>query len=168
MDSDIVHMVLRNFLNSWDRLVEIAIQNIKKTLRKHREDDCDQYLAVLVQRTTQNSSGISASELLMKRKLRTLVPSLNVNVHTKTKLKKPWINQSREIQTLNTSNTVPYQQNNNWEQTGTILNKNNLPWSYTLLNNKDTVIQRNRLHLEKMNSNFIKTEDDNDMTKSKI
>ena len=49
------------------------------------------YLAMLALRTTKNSSGTSATELLMKRKLRTLVPSLNVNVNTKTKLKKPTV-----------------------------------------------------------------------------
>ena len=35
--------------------------------------------------------------------------------------------------------------------------------SYTLLNNKDNVIRRNRCHLIKMDSNFIKIENDNDI-----
>ena len=35
-----------------------------------------------------------------------------------------------------------------------------MPWSYTLLIDKDNDIQRNRRHLE---SNFLKTENDNDM-----
>ena len=83
----------KKFSKSWDFIhktsspefpqrngfVERAIQTIKKTLRKCREDDSDPYLAMLALRTTKNSSGTSASELLMKQKLRTLVPSLNVN-----------------------------------------------------------------------------------------
>ena len=33
---------------------------------------------------------------------------------------------------------------------------------YTLLNGKDNVIRRSRRHLIKMDSNFVKTENDND------
>ena len=135
--------------------VERAIQTIKKTLRKRREDDNDPYLAMLPLRTTKNSSGKSASELLMKRKLRTLVTSLNVNINTIKKLKKATV---RELQPLNTNNMVRYRQNNNWTWTGIILNKNDLPWSYPLLNNKDNVAGRNRRHLIKMDSYFVKTE----------
>ena len=89
---------LKKFSKSWDfihktsspefpqsnEFVERAILTIKKTLRKCREDDSDPCLAILVLRKTKNSSGTSAPELLMKRKLRTLVPSLNVNLNTKT------------------------------------------------------------------------------------
>ena len=35
--------------------------------------------------------------------------------------------------------------------------------SYTLLNKKDDVIQTNRCHLIKMDSNFVKIESDNDI-----
>ena len=77
--------------------VEIAIQTIMETLRKCREDNNDPYLVMSVLRTTKNSSGTATSELLMKRKLWTQVPSLNVNVNTKTKLKKPMVSQSRKL-----------------------------------------------------------------------
>ena len=108
---------------------------------------------MLALRTTKNSSGISGSELLIKRKLRTQVPSLNVNVKTTTKLKKPPVSQSRELQPLDTNDTVRYRQNN----------KNDLPRSYTLLNAKNNVIRRNRCDLIKMDSKFAETENDNDI-----
>ena len=38
-----------------------------------------------------------------------------------------------------------------------------MPQSYTLLNNKDNLIQRNKCHLIKMNSNFVKNGNDNDV-----
>ena len=38
-----------------------------------------------------------------------------------------------------------------------------MPRSYTLLNDKDNAIRRNKRHLINMGSNFIKTENDNDM-----
>ena len=38
-----------------------------------------------------------------------------------------------------------------------------MPRSYILLNDKDNVIPRNRCHLIKMDSDFFKTENDNDM-----
>ena len=126
--------------------VERAIQTIKKTQRKCREDDSDPYLAMLALRTTKNSSGTSASEMLMKRKLQTPVPPLNVNANTKTKLMKPTLSQSRELQPFNTSDTVRYRQNNNWTRTGIILNKSDMPRSYTVLNDKNNVIRRNRSH----------------------
>ena len=160
----------KKFSKSWDFIrktsspefpqsngfVERAIQTIKKTLHKCREDDSTPYLAMLALRTTKDSSGTSASELLMKRTLRTLVPSLNVNANTKTKL-----SQSRELQPFNTSNTVRYRQNNNWTRTGIILNKSDMPRSYTLLNDKNNVIRRNRRHLIKMDPNFLKIENEN-------
>ena len=68
--------------------VERAIQTIKKTLQKRREDDNDPCLAMLPLRTTKNSSGKSVSELLIKRKLLTLVTSLNVNINTIKNLRK--------------------------------------------------------------------------------
>ena len=78
---------------------------------------------MLVLRTTRKSSGTSALELLMKRKLRTPVSSLSVIGKTKMKLNKPTVSQSRESQPLNTGDTIRYHQNNNWTQTGIILNK---------------------------------------------
>ena len=54
-------------------------------------------------------------------------------------------------------------QNKNWTWTGTILNNNEMPWCYALLNNKNNVIRRNGRHLIKTNSNFVNTENDNDM-----
>ena len=77
--------------------VEMAIQTIMETLQKCREDNNDPYLVMLVLRTTKNSSGRATSELLIKRKLWTPVPSLHVNINTKTKVKKQTINQSREL-----------------------------------------------------------------------
>ena len=113
--------------------------------------------------TRKNSSGTSPSELLTKRKLRTLVPPLNVNENTKTKLKRPTVRQSRHLQPLNTNGTVRYLQNNSWTRAGIILNKNDMPRSYTLLDDKDKVIRGNRRHLIKMDLNFVNTENSNDM-----
>ena len=71
--------------------VERAIQIIKETLRKSKDDDDDPYLAILGLRTNKNSSCISTSELLMKGTLQTLIPLLNANVKTKANLKKPTV-----------------------------------------------------------------------------
>ena len=88
-----------------------------------------------------------------------LIPSLDINVNTK----KPNVSQSTKLQPLNKNDTVRYCQSSNWTQSGIILNNNDIPQFYTLLNNKDNVIQRNIRHLIKMDSNFVKTENDNDM-----
>ena len=158
---DFIHKTSSPEFPQSNRFVERAIQTIKQTLRKCREDDSDPYLTILALRTTKNSSGTSASELLMKRKLRVLVPLLNVNGNTKTKLKKPTFSQSRELQPFNTSDTVRYRQNNNWTRTGIIFNKSDMPRSYTLLNDKNNVIRRNRRHVIKMDPKFLKIENEN-------
>ena len=44
-----------------------------------------------------------------------------------------------------------------------MLNKNDMSQSYTLLNDKGNVIRGNRRHLKKMDSNFVKIGNDNDM-----
>ena len=146
-------MSLRNFPNHGTSYTRLPVSSslsvlriIKKPIRKCKEDNSDPYLAMLALHATKNSSGTSASELLMKRKLQTLVPLQNVTVNTKTKLKKQNVCQSRELQPLNTNDTVRYCQNNNWARTGIIPNKNDImPQSYTLLKDKDKVIRRNRL-----------------------
>ena len=66
------------------------------------------------------------------------MPSLNVNINTKTKLKKPIVSQSGELEPLNRKKTARYCQNNNWARAGIILK------------DKDIVLRRNRLHLIKM------------------
>ena len=65
--------------------------------------------------------------------------------------------------TIDTNDTVSYRQNNNRTRTGKISNKNDMLWSYTLLNDKDNIIRRNRRHLIKMDPNFVKTENGNDI-----
>ena len=99
----------KTFSKSWDfiqktfsskfppsnRFRERVIQNNKKALRKCKEDDSHLYLTILSLRTPKNRSGTSPSVLLMKRKLCTLVPWLNVN--TNMKLKKPTVSQSGEL-----------------------------------------------------------------------
>ena len=150
----------KTFSKSWDftqrssipkfpqsnRFLKRAIQTITKAQRTYKEDDSHLYLTMLSLYINKSSSGISPSELLMKWKLRTLVPLLNVNVNINMKLKKKTVIQSGELQPLKTSSTVRYYQNNNWAQTGMILNNNNMFQSYTLLNDKDNVTQRNRSH----------------------
>ena len=83
---DFIHKTFSLEFPKSNGFLERAIQTVNKMLRKYREDNSDPYLAMLALRTTKNSSGTSASELLMKRKLRALVLSLNLNVNIKIKL----------------------------------------------------------------------------------
>ena len=88
---------------------------------------------------------------------------VNIKVNTKTKLKKPTVSQSMKFQSLNPRDTVRYDQNNIWTRTGIILNKNDMSRSHTMLNDKGNLIRRNRRHLIKVDSKFVKIENDNDM-----
>ena len=111
IDPNIVHKNLKHFLNHGASYKGLLVQSslrvtgfgrelfraIRKPYEKCKEDDSHLYLAILSLRTTKNSSGTSPSELLMKRKLWTLAPWLNVNVNTNMKLKKPTVSQSGEL-----------------------------------------------------------------------
>ena len=124
VDPNIVHSFIKKcskscyFINKTSSLefpqnngfVETAIQTVKKTQQKGREDDSDPYLAMLLPRTIKSSSGTSASELLMKKR------AANPSSFTtrKTKLKKATSSQSKELQSLNTADAVRDLQNNNW------------------------------------------------------
>ena len=139
-----------------------SFQTIKKTLQECRDDNKDPYLAMLALRTTKSNIGTCDSKMQMNRKLQTLVHSLNVNVNTKTKITKLIVSQSRELQTIEQKQHGPLSPEYSCTQTGIILNKNKMHRSHTLLNNRDNVIRRNRRHLIKMVSNFVKTENDID------
>ena len=99
-----------------NKFVDKGIQTIKKTQKICREDDTDPYLAIFVLRAKTPSSGTSIQSCWWKEswKLRTLVPSLKVNVNIKIKLEKQTVNQSRELQPLNSIRMVPYYWNNNY------------------------------------------------------
>ncbi|XP_057296160.1 uncharacterized protein K02A2.6-like [Hydractinia symbiolongicarpus] len=58
-------------------LVERTIQTIKRTFRKCKSDGSDPHLALLALRTSVNSANSSAAYSLMKRNLRTLIPTVN-------------------------------------------------------------------------------------------
>ena len=56
-------------------MVERTIQTVKKTLRKAKLSNNDLYLAILAVRTTPRQKRSSPAQLLMKRNLRTTLPS---------------------------------------------------------------------------------------------
>ena len=55
---------------------ERAVRTIKNLLKKNQSQNSDMYLALLAYRSTPIANGYSPSELLMGRKLRTIVPIL--------------------------------------------------------------------------------------------
>ena len=135
MGPDIILMKLRNFSKSWDFIPSfLRVMGLWRELSKPLikpyiiAEKVDPYLAILVLRTTKSSSSTSASELLMKRKLQTLEPLLNININNKAKLEKSTVSESRELQTLIKSHTVRSCQNNNWIQTGIILKNTSIPY----------------------------------------
>ena len=107
-------------------------------------------------RYAQRKTAVVHPSLLIKKKVANTSSFTKRKHNTKTKVKKPKVSQYRELQPLNTNGTVCYRLNNNWTRSRMIPNKNNMPRSYILLNDKNNVMRRNRRHLIKMNSNFVK------------
>ena len=72
------------FSKSWTELLKLL---------KKPSKNAERIIVTLALHITKNRSGTSTYELRLKKKLETLVPLLNVNVNTKTKLKKPTLSQ---------------------------------------------------------------------------
>ena len=159
-------------------LVERAIQTIKKTMKKCSEDRSDPYLALLALRTTKNSTNSSPDEILMNRKLRTILPRIDkTHVTEKEKilqehkmkmnsqLKSYYDQNSRDIPPLQQGETVRYQENGRWQRLGKVIDKHHQQRSYNIVNDNGNIIRRNRQHLIPSKERFvIKSDDDNDIS----
>ena len=90
-------------------MVERTIQTVKRTLYKAKHNNEDAYLAILHLRTTPTAEGISPASYLMKRNLRTLIPSIS-----QTQTERQHKGKDHQLKELCPGDTVRFQQNNRW------------------------------------------------------
>jgi len=127
-------------------MVERTIQTVKRALKKSKFNHEDPYLALLHLRTTPIRGSLSPSAHLMKRRLRTLIPAIDLQPSAT----------SRTLPELSVGDTVRFRADNRWGRRGVVLNKvATSPRSYNLLTDKLTQIRRNRRHLLRTQEQFI-------------
>ena len=141
-------------------LVERCVQIVKQMLRKSRESGDDSFQALLELRNTPLSGiGYSPAELLMSRRLRTMVPVLastlspqvvpkarEALLQRQVKQKTDYDRGTRALPHLEAGDTVRVRSGSTWEPaqvTGTC----NTPRSYDVITANGQQLRRNRSHL---------------------
>ena len=139
---------------------------MKKTIRKCKRNGEDVHLALLAIRSTPRKSQLySPGEILMKRKLRTNLPSLQKASSPNAKFTRNNAKQNYdgiELPKLRIGDTVRIYDHKSWSRQGTVIQKHNSPRSYNVRTNKGTVIRRNRKDLLKVQNNHNHSEFDTD------
>jgi hypothetical protein len=142
-------------------LSEKAVGIAKSILKKCSEDGVDFRAALLEYRNTPISGmNVSPAEILMSRKLRTRLPLVSSQLKPKTHFiksdlkkrqasqKKYYDRTAKQRPAFKPGDNVIIQNKRCWEP-GLIMNKENTPRSYTILNSKGNEIRRNSVHIKK-------------------
>jgi hypothetical protein len=141
-------------------LVERCVQIIKQMLRKSREAGDDSFQALLELRNTPLSGiGYSPAELLMSRRLRTMVPVMasaltpkvvnnarEILLQRQVGQKKDYDRGTRPLAPLKVGDTVRVRIGSTWEP-GIVSGTYNTPRSYEVTTANGQQLRRNRSHL---------------------
>lgn len=153
--------------------VERAIQTLKNMLLKASHTNSDIYLALLQYRNTPSDSLASPSQLLMSRKLRTIIPTStqqlkprvpkynNFRKYLKNK-KVLFSNKGQHLIPLKLGDHVIFKLNpsdKKWTK-GKIIKVGPEPRSYVISCNGKTY-RRNRVHIKKFHDNIYESNDSN-------
>ena len=140
-------------------LAERFVQTVKRILKKAFISGGDPYKALLTLNTTANNQNESPASVLMRRTLRTTLPTIWQGDRS-TEIHQPIIQpqqRGRKLPEIPTNTTVRIQsknKNDQWSKKGVVLTKRAEPRSYDVLNEKGNVIRRNRRHLIPTNEDF--------------
>ena len=144
-------------------LAEKAVQTVKALLSKSKADGKDPYLSLLEYRNTPIDDVGSPSQLLMSRRLQSILPTTLKQLQrqivdaklVEMKLKKKQENQkkfydigSRVLPPVNEGERVRVQVRDRWKE-ATVEEKLSSPRSYKVRTPTGQVIRRNRVHIRK-------------------
>ena len=131
-------------------MVECTIQTVKRTIKKCWIMNEDVHLALLILRST-NKKGYEKSpgEILMKRTLRTTLPSVKTFRSGSFEESKTLKQNSgcRALKPLKVGDRVRTHNGKTWSQTGTVERIDNNPCSYLIKRDDGVKIRWNRVHL---------------------
>lgn len=140
---------------------ESAVKIVKNIITKCVHDNSDQYEALLEQRNTpRQDTGLSPSEMLLGRKMRTMLPqvqpdtretSFNEAQHKRTKrrsgVKRCYDRKCRNLPKLLGGQNVYFQKLPNSKWTPGVISSELRDRSYELQANNGTIYRRNRVHI---------------------
>ena len=159
----IEHVTSSPYLARSNGMAERSIRTVKNLLIKCHETNTDPYSALLLYRTTPKGNFYSPSELLMSRKLRTKIPTIQENLKPslidnvkykeqfhlqRYKTEKYYNRNTKSLKPIEDGKNIYYQKTplSDWLP-GTVVKKFDEPRSYLISDKNGTLYRRNRQHI---------------------
>jgi len=142
-------------------LAERTVQTVKGILNKAKRDGKDPYLSILEYRNTPIDDIGSPAQILMSRRLRSTLPTTNIQLHPqvikernlkwklvekKNQQKKQYDRTAKELPNLTSGDKVRIRRQDLWEP-AVVVRKSSTPRSYDVKTQDGTVYRRNRRHM---------------------
>ena len=152
--------------------VELAIQTVKKSLKKAHDGSEDPYLTLLILNTTPGADGVSPAMHLFNHQPRTTLPSLNMTHISSTskinpkEIVKSYNQHAKDLPDITPGTVVRLRKpgEKQWNQIGKVVEKCPKPRAYRILNSKGNIVRRNRRHLLPCKDKFHIQNDQDDYT----
>ncbi|UYV61569.1 K02A2.6-like [Cordylochernes scorpioides] len=159
---NIVHVTSSPYHAQSNRMmVERTVQTLKKLIKRCGEESTDPYLALLNLRNTPHNNLPSPAQILMSRKLRSIIPSKTsqfvpsmINneaiqkqlVDNQVKMKNYYDRHTRPADPLSITDRVWFRKDNRWIP-GQLKNQANEPRSFYVKDQEGNEYRRNRIHI---------------------
>ena len=161
----------RSFSKTWDfehrtssphfhqsnGLVERSIQTVKRTLKKAKLRNEDPYLSMLFLNSQPDENGLSPAHKLFNCQIRTNLPSAKPQPKPFTTNTAIEPETQNRLSTLKPGDTIRIKtdKEKTWDKEESVIVPNDRPRSYNVLNEKGSLIIRNRRYLIPTNEKFI-------------
>ena len=138
-------------------LVERSIQTVKRTLKKAKLRNEDPYLSMLFLNSQPDENGLSPAHKLFNCQIRTNLPSANPQPKPFTTNTAIEPETQNRLSTLKPGDTIRIKtdEEKTWDKEESVIVPNDRPRSYNVLNEKGSLIIRNRRYLIPTNEKFI-------------
>ncbi|UYV69423.1 hypothetical protein LAZ67_6003537 [Cordylochernes scorpioides] len=158
---NIVHVTSSPYHAQSNGMVERTVQTLKKLIKRCGEESTDPYLALLNLRNTPHNNLPSPAQILMSRKLRSIIPSKtsqfvpsminneaiqNQLVDNQVKMKNYYDRHTRPADPLSINDRVWFRKDKKWIP-GQLKNKANEPRSFYVKDQEGNEYRRNRIHI---------------------
>ncbi|UYV81408.1 K02A2.6-like [Cordylochernes scorpioides] len=169
---NIVHVTSSPYHAQSNGMVERTVQTLKKLIKRCGEESTDPYLALLNLRNTPHNNLPSPAQILMSRKLRSIIPSKTsqfvpsmINneaiqkqlVDNQVKMKNYYDRRTRPADSLSINDRVWFRKDRRWIP-GQLKNQANEPRSFYVKDQEGNEYRRNRIHIIIDNTGFTKVE----------
>ncbi|UYV84812.1 K02A2.6-like, partial [Cordylochernes scorpioides] len=158
---NIVHVTSSPYHAQSNGMVERTVQTLKKLIKRCGEESTDPYLALLNLRNTPHNNLPSPAQILMSRKLRSIIPSKTsqfvpsmINneaiqkqlVDNQVKMKNYYDRHTRPADPLSINDRVWFRKDKSWIP-GQLKNQANEPRSFYVKDQEGNEYRRNSIHI---------------------